>query len=82
VRTHCSDDECMYVGLTGTNLRNRFSATHLATTTNLSRSTLRASVAAYQLGVTRATARSRSPILTADQVGVVNGWRRAATSRG
>lgn len=70
------DDECVYVGLAGTSLRSRLSA-HLATTTDLSRSTLRATVAVNQLGVTRTTARSRPPILTTDQVGVVNEWLRA-----
>ncbi|MFD6141155.1 GIY-YIG nuclease family protein [Promicromonospora sp. NPDC060271] len=69
------DDECVYVGLAGTSLRSRLSA-HLATTQDLSRSTLRATVAVHQLGVTRVMARSRPPILSADQVGVVNEWLR------
>ena len=44
------DDECVYVGLVGTGLRSRLSA-HLTTTTDLSRSTLRTTVAVHQFGV-------------------------------
>ncbi|MFD6445912.1 GIY-YIG nuclease family protein [Promicromonospora sp. NPDC060204] len=68
--------DCAYVGPAGTSLRSRLSA-HLTTTTDLSRITLRATVAVHQLRVTRAIARSRLPILTADQVGVVSEWLHA-----
>ena len=67
------DAECVYVGLAGTSLRDRL-ATHLAITTDLSSSTLRATVALHELGVTREVARSRPPVLTVAQVAIVNEW--------
>ncbi len=54
-------------------LRQRLGA-HRATTTDLSRSTLRASVAVAQLGVTRQVARQRPSAMTVSQVSVVNDW--------
>lgn len=69
------DGVAAYLGVArgGTGLRGRLRA-HLARTRDLSRSTLRASVAVAELGVDRRTARSRPPELTADQVSVVNAW--------
>lgn len=67
------DAECVYVGLAGTSLRDRL-AKHLAVATDLSRSTLRATVAVRELSVTRKVARSRPPVLTEAQVAVVNAW--------
>lgn len=65
-------DGCVYVGKAG-RLRSRIRS-HLATSADLSRSTLRAWAAVYQLGVDRATARSRPPALTSEQVSIVNDW--------
>lgn len=70
------NDACVYVG-TARNLRTRLSS-HRATSLDLSRSTLRASVAVYELGVTRSYARSRPSVMTAEQVAVVNRWFDAA----
>ena len=66
------DGQCVYVGK-ASNLRRRLSA-HLRTSPDLSRSTLRASVAARELNVTRATARARPPVITGDQAAVINRW--------
>lgn len=66
------DGQCMYVGK-ASSLRQRLS-THLRTSLDLSRSTLRATVAERQLGVSRATARARPSVMTPDQVAVVNRW--------
>lgn len=66
------DGQCMYVGK-ASSLRQRLS-THLRTSPDLSRSTLRATVAERELGVSRATARERPSVITRDQVDVVNRW--------
>lgn len=66
------DGQCVYVGK-ASNLRQRLSS-HRATKPDLSRSTLRASVAVELLGVTRAVARSRPSGMTADQIVIVNTW--------
>ncbi|WP_411910658.1 GIY-YIG nuclease family protein [Actinotalea sp. M2MS4P-6] len=57
-------------------LRGRLRA-HLATGVDLSRSTLRASVAVKELGISRAHARSRPSHVTPDQVEAVNRWLRS-----
>ena len=64
--------ECVYVGM-ASSLRQRL-GTHRRTTLDLSRSTLRATVAVTELGVTRQHARSRPSVMTVEQIGVVNGW--------
>ena len=66
------DGQCVYVGKAAS-LRRRLSA-HLRTSPDLSRSTLRASVAVRELNVTRATARARPPVITREQAGVINRW--------
>ena len=60
------DGECVYVGK-ASNLRTRLS-THLSTSLDLSRSTLRASVAVKTLGVTRKHTRSRPTVMTPEQI--------------
>lgn len=69
------DDQPVYVGEAKgkAGLRGRLSA-HLAKRNDLSRSTLRASVAVAQLGVDRATARSRPSVMTEEQIEAVNAW--------
>lgn len=69
------DGEPVYAGRAKGNggLRSRL-AKHLASGLDLSHSTLRASVAVRELGVTRAHARSRPTVMTSDQIGVVNAW--------
>jgi len=54
-------------------LRRRLAA-HRATGRDLSRSTLRASVAVAELGVDRAAARRRPSVMSADEVAIVNSW--------
>jgi hypothetical protein len=54
-------------------LRGRLRA-HLATGTDLSRSTLRASVAVAELGVTRAYVRQRPSVMTPTQILRINDW--------
>lgn len=66
------DGECVYVGK-ASNLRSRI-GTHLSTSLDLSRSTLRASVAVKMLGVTRKHARSRPTVMTPEQIAVVTAW--------
>ncbi|TFB71884.1 GIY-YIG nuclease family protein [Cryobacterium glaciale] len=82
------DGEPVYVGEAKgvQGLRGRLRA-HLAIGTDLSRSTLRASVAVAQLGVTRAYARQRPSVMTDAEITLVNewltacelGWRECAT---
>ncbi|TFD86119.1 GIY-YIG nuclease family protein [Cryobacterium serini] len=69
------DGEPVYVGEAKgvKGLRGRLRA-HLAVSTDLSRSTLRASVAVAQLGVTRAYARRRPSIMTDAEIKHVNEW--------
>jgi len=69
------DGDCVYVGK-AKNLRQRLSA-HRSTSADLSRSTLRASVAVRELGIGRKTARSRPSTLHAEQVSQVNEWLAA-----
>lgn len=66
----------MYVGKAA-NLRSRLRA-HRQTSRDLSRSTLRASVAVAELGVTRRHARARPSLMTEDEIGVVNEWFKNA----
>lgn len=54
-------------------LRQRLRA-HLAQGPDLSRSTLRASVAVSQINVSRSIARRRPSIMTAQQIALVNEW--------
>lgn len=64
--------ECVYLGV-ATNLRRRLSA-HRGQSADLSRSTLRASVAVMLVGVTRAQARSRPSVMNSAQITAVNAW--------
>lgn len=57
-------------------LKGRLRA-HLASGVDLSRSTLRASVAVQELGISRAYARTRPGVVTQEQVNLVNHWLRA-----
>lgn len=66
------DGQCVYVGK-ASDLRQRL-GTHLRTSIDLSRSTLRATVAERELGVSRTTARARPSVMTPEQVAVVNRW--------
>ncbi|MEU4455264.1 GIY-YIG nuclease family protein [Nocardioides sp. NPDC023903] len=66
------DGECVYVGK-ASNLRRRI-GTHLSTSLDLSRCTLRASVAVKTLGVTRKHARSRPTVMTVEEIAVVTAW--------
>lgn len=72
------DESPIYVGeaLGAEGLRGRLRK-HFAKGTDLSRSTLRASVAAAQLGVPRSVARQRPSVMTVEQVAVVNRWLAA-----
>ncbi|MEV7764476.1 GIY-YIG nuclease family protein [Microbacterium sp. NPDC089180] len=66
--------ECVYLGK-ASNLRARL-ATHLSTSLDLSRSTLRSWVAVRELGLTREYTRRRPTVMDAAQVGVVSSWLR------
>ena len=68
--------ECVYVGKAA-DLRERLSS-HRSRSLDLSRSTLRASVAIRELGVTRAYARSRPSRMTSSEIARVNAWFEAA----
>lgn len=68
------DGQCVYVGK-ASDLRFRLS-THLGTSLDLSRSTLRSWVAVRELGLSRAHTRQRPTVMTAEQVAVVNAWMR------
>lgn len=69
------DGEPVYVGEARgeKGLRGRLAA-HRASDVDLSRSTLRASVAVAELGVSRTRARSRPSVMTTDEVAIVNEW--------
>ena len=69
------DGEPIYVGEArgAQGLRGRLRA-HLATTSDLSRSTFRASVAARQLGLQRSVVRQRPSVMNAEQIAIVNAW--------
>jgi len=71
------DGEPIYVGEAkgARGLRSRLGA-HLQTGVDLSRSTLRASVAVRLLGISRSTARRRPTVMTPEQVALVNEWLR------
>ncbi|WP_404772477.1 GIY-YIG nuclease family protein [Agromyces mediolanus] len=69
------DDECVYLGK-ASNLRSRIS-THLRTSLDLSRSTLRSWVAVRELGLTREQTRRRPTVMTDVQVAVVTAWIRS-----
>lgn len=69
------DSECVYVGK-ASNLRSRLD-THLATSADLSRSTLRSWVAVRELGLERAFTRRRPSVMTSEQVAVVNSWLKS-----
>ncbi|WP_368855332.1 GIY-YIG nuclease family protein [Tersicoccus solisilvae] len=69
--------ECVYVGR-ATSLRTRLSS-HRSGSRDLSRSTLRASVAAQELGVPRGAARQRPSVMTAEQIAAVTAWFSAAS---
>lgn len=66
------NDECVYVGK-ASNLRSRLGK-HRSGSLDLSRSTLRASVAVQELGVTRHHARQRPTVMTQEQIDVVSAW--------
>lgn len=67
---------CVYVGK-ATDLRSRLSR-HRSTSLDLSRSTLRASVAVLELGVTRHHARLRPTVMTREQVATITAWFNSA----
>ena len=69
------DDQPIYVGegLGAKGLRRRLSS-HFSKSADLSRSTLRASVAVVQLGIDRSVARQRPSLVNADQVAAINHW--------
>lgn len=66
------DGNCVYLGK-ASSLRSRLS-THLATSLDLSRSTLRSWVAVRELGLERTYTRRRPSVMTPDQVRVVTAW--------
>lgn len=68
-------DDCVYVGK-ASDLRSRLS-THLGTSLDLSRSTLRSWVAVREIGISRADTRRRPTIMTSEQVAIVTSWIRA-----
>lgn len=72
VYTWFKGSECVYLGV-ATNLRQRLSA-HRGRSADLSRSTLRASVAVMLTGATRKEARSRPSVMTSAQITGVNAW--------
>lgn len=68
------DGVCVYLGK-ASDLRSRL-ASHLASSLDLSRSTLRSWVAVRELGLAREYTRRRPTVMTDDQVAVVNEWIR------
>ena len=66
------DDECTYLGK-ASDLRSRL-ASHLSSSLDLSRSTLRSWVAVRELGFAREITRCRPTAMTGEQVGIVNDW--------
>lgn len=66
------DGDCVYLGK-ASSLRSRLN-THLGTSLDLSRSTLRSWIAVRELGLDRAHTRHRPTRMTSDQVAVVNDW--------
>lgn len=67
------DGEPVYVGEAKGSLRQRLSA-HLSKSADLSRSTLRRSVALAELGIPRSAAATRPTVITAEQAAVVTTW--------
>ena len=69
------DGDPIYVGEAkgAQGLRGRLRA-HLATGSDLSRSTLRASVAVAELGITRSRARQRPGVLSPTEIAHTNDW--------
>lgn len=70
-------DDCVYVGK-ASNLRGRLGK-HRSNSLDLSRSTLRASIAVQELGVTRQHARQRPTVMTAADIAVVGAWFEQAS---
>jgi len=68
------DGECVYLGK-ASNLRSRL-GTHLGTSLDLSRSTLRSWVAVRELNLTREYTRRRPTVMTDGQVAIVTQWIR------
>ncbi|MEV7874193.1 GIY-YIG nuclease family protein [Microbacterium sp. NPDC089188] len=68
------DGECVYLGK-ASDLRSRL-VTHLGTSLDLSRSTLRSWVEVRELGLAREYTRRRPTVMTGEQVAIVNGWLR------
>jgi GIY-YIG catalytic domain len=66
------NDVCVYVGK-ASDLRSRLGK-HRSSSLDLSRSTLRATVAVHELGVTRQHARQRPSVMTAEEIAVVSAW--------
>ena len=66
------DDGCVYLGK-ASELRSRLS-THLRTSLDLSRSTLRSWVAVRELDLTHEYTRRRPTVLTDEEVAIVNAW--------
>lgn len=66
------DGRCVYLGK-AFNLRTRL-GTHLRTSLDLSRSTLRSWVAVRELGLAREFTRRRPSVMSVDEVAVVNAW--------
>lgn len=73
------DGTAVYVGraLAQRGLRGRLLGDHLSTSPDLSRSTLRRSVAAEQGVATRAEAAARPTLLTQEQAALVDDWLSA-----
>ncbi|NYF16008.1 excinuclease UvrABC nuclease subunit [Microbacterium sp. AK009] len=69
------DGECVYLGK-ASDLRSRL-GTHLGTSLDLSRSTLRSWVAVRELNLDREYTRRRPTVTTAPQVAIVNAWLRS-----
>lgn len=68
-------DVAIYVGEAKASLRHRLSA-HLATRPDLTRSTLRRSVALAQLGIPRAVSGQRPSVVTQEDADTVSRWLR------
>lgn len=75
VYTWWRDGAAVYVGEAKTSLRQRLSA-HLATGPDLSRSTLRRSVALAELGIPRAVSAQRPTVVSQTDVDAVSRWLR------
>ncbi|WP_374113575.1 GIY-YIG nuclease family protein [Microbacterium sp. zg.B48] len=69
------DGDCVYLGK-ASNLRSRL-GTHLGTSLDLSRSTVRSWVAVRELNLTREHTRRRPTVMTDEQVAIVTEWIRS-----